>query len=507
MNGLDKKHCIVLKDGKFDTDSGTSADHLRGIFKAIRQTENMPVVVHFHGGLVDKQAGITGANTLIPIYQNAGAYPIFFVWETGWQEVIQQNLPEIFKENIFQRILLRVTQFAKGKIDKGIETGQPKSAGDLVVPKDSKVRDELNNPADGHEPFANVDSATLPKGDELTDAERKQFEEKLKDDPVFEMAAADISGSLTPANASQPVSRGATVRGSTKTLMSPEVLDEFTTTEEGSKGLFSTALLVARCSMVLAKVINRFAKDRDHGFFLTIVEEILRAFYLGNAGRFVWDSIKQDTIDGFGVAPDCGGSLFLAELESLWKSGNKPHITIVGHSAGAIYACRLLQEVQSRGLPEDLHFNFVLIAPACDFELLAKTLQSAGNRIDGLRIFGMDDNLERKDEIVPLVYPSSLLYLVSGVIEKEQDCPLAGMARYYSAPYDDAEGFPNIDYVRKFALFQKGHALVWATSTAGDGFNCDMTSHGGWVGTKATVASVVHIIEKGYEYDAGTGRS
>ena len=503
MNGLDKNHCVVLKDGKFDAGHGTSADDLRKIFAAIAEAESTPVVLHFHGGLVDKQAGIAAANTLTPIYQSAGVYPIFFVWESGWKEVLQQNLPAIFQENIFQRILLRVTQFAHGKIDKAIETGQAKAAGDLPLPKEFRVNNELKNPADGREPYASVDPGVLPVGDELTDDERKQFEEELKADPVFEVLGAEIANSLTPVNATQPASRGASARGSTITLMSPDVINELTTGEEGAKGLFSPFKLIARCSMILASVIKRFVDHRDHGFHLTIVEEILRALYIGNAGRFLWDGMKDSITDAFGVAPNSGGSVFLTELDSLWRGGKKPRITIVGHSAGAIYACRLLQEVQNRGLPEDLHFNVILIAPACDFKLAAKMLQSAGKRIDGLRIFGMSDDLEHRDEIVPIFYPSSLLYLVSGVIEQDRDCPLAGMARYYASPYDNAEEFPEIDYVRKFALFQKDHALAWSISTAGEGFNCDMTSHGGWAGTKATVASVVHIIEKGYGYASG----
>src|ERR1043165_3230557 len=121
MNGLDKGHCIVLKDGRFDADYGTSAADLSQIFNTLKQNKTQPLVLHFHGGLVDKQAGITAANALTPFYEKAGVYPLFFVWESGWQEVLQQNLPEIFRESIFQRILLRVTQFAKGKIDKAVQ--------------------------------------------------------------------------------------------------------------------------------------------------------------------------------------------------------------------------------------------------------------------------------------------------------------------------------------------------------------------------------------------------
>src|SRR5206468_1062105 len=105
------------------------------------------IVLHFHGGLVNKKAGVAGANMLTPLYQNAGAYPVFFVWESGWQDVIENNLPSIFKEPIFQKILTRVTQFAKGKVDKSAQTGAPKAAGGVPLPRESAVRAELNEPA------------------------------------------------------------------------------------------------------------------------------------------------------------------------------------------------------------------------------------------------------------------------------------------------------------------------------------------------------------------------
>jgi hypothetical protein len=493
MSELNKNHCVVLKEGKFDTASGSNLVDLHDIFETIGHQEGTSVVLHFHGGLVDKQAGITGANHLIPIYQNAGTYPVFFVWESGWREVIDQKLPAIFGESLFQRILLHVTRFAKGKIDKGLQTGQARAMGRISLPKDSAIRSELDNPADGREAFAHVNPGDLPEGDELTDDERMQFEENLKDDTVFEIAAEGVLR-----DAAHSTGLGATAGDSTKTLMSPEVLGELFPAKEGAYSFVSTTMLIARCAGILWTVVKRFAERRDHGFYPTIVEEILRAFYVGNAGRLLWDTMKQDIVNSFGVTPDCGGTLFLTELDALCKGGKKPRITIVGHSAGAIYTCRFLLEVQSRGLPADLHFNVILIAPACDFNLLAKTLQSVGSRIEGLRIFGMGDDLERKDAIAPPVYPSSLLYFVAGVIEKENDCPLAGMARYYAAPYTNSLLFPDIDYVRKCPSFRKDHALVWANSMAGDGFNCDMVSHGLWACAQATVGSVVHILQNGY---------
>jgi hypothetical protein len=488
---------IVLRDGKFDTAHGTSKETLDKIFNELRQSQAKRVVVHFHGGLVDREAGIAGAEMLDKVYRQTDSAPIFFVWESGWKEILTQNLPAIFQENIFQKILAYLMRFAKGKINNAIETGTPRAAGDLLLPKRLEVEEEMAAPSDGKEPYGYVDPHVLPPGDELTEAEEKQLRDSMEDDPEFEVLGQEIANSLTEPGEANAVSKGASTVASTTTLMNPDVVRELTSTEEGAKGVFSTALLIAKCGLTLQRIVKRFVQHRDHGFYLTIVEEILRAFYIGNAGKFLWDGIKQETVDAFGFDPACGGSQFLSSLESFWKSGQRPQIALVGHSAGAIYVCRLLQEAQNCKLPDDLRFNVILLAPACDFKLLAKTLQSAGNRITGLRVFGMGDDLERKDAIAGVIYPSSLLYFVSGVTEDESDKPLAGMARFYQGQYIEA-GFPDIDYVRASSLFKKDNSLVWAMSAVGDGMACDMESHGGWANATQTVKSVQYILEKGF---------
>ena len=42
----------------------------------------------------------------------------------------------------------------------------------------------------------------------------------------------------------------------------------------------------------------------------------------------------------------------------------------------------------------------------------------------------MTDELEQADRLIPVIYPHSLLYFVSGVLEDEADKPLLGMERY-----------------------------------------------------------------------------
>jgi hypothetical protein len=120
----------------------------------------------------------------------------------------------------------------------------------------------------------------------------------------------------------------------------------------------------------------------------------------------------------------------------------------------------------------------------------------AGARIGNLRIFGMGDTIERKDAIASVIYPASLLYFVSGVLEDNRDEPLAGMQRYYSAPYIGG-GFEDVAFVKGQTTLSRPNAYAWSEVSGHDGANCDMTSHGGWAKAPTTLASIKFLIQKG----------
>jgi hypothetical protein len=53
------------------------------VTKAVNRQSAPGLVIHFHGGLVNETAGRKIAQRLLPIYATAGAYPLFFVWESA----------------------------------------------------------------------------------------------------------------------------------------------------------------------------------------------------------------------------------------------------------------------------------------------------------------------------------------------------------------------------------------------------------------------------------------
>src|SRR5690606_32961914 len=105
-----------------------------------------------------------------------------------------------------------------------------------------------------------------------------------------------------------------------------------------------------------------------------------------------------------------------AQLEGV---ATQPRITLVGHSTGAIYICNLLKAA-AQHVP-DLHFDVIFEAPAVTHALLAETAAEHASRVRKFRQFAMGDEREIGDTLVPVIYRSSLLYFVSGMLEHEPD--------------------------------------------------------------------------------------
>jgi hypothetical protein len=489
-------NCLFVREGQFDVSEGSNPAQLEQLFAAYKASGKKKLVVYFHGGLVDTASAVASAAALTPAYKASDAFPVFIIWQTGWAEVIDQNLPSIFGEKIFQRLVARVTQFVKGKLEKAAATGVSRGPGDLPLDKLQSIENELKTLDESGVPLTHFDPGALQPTDELTQDEEAQIRAQIEKDVRLQTHVGEIS------NARQGdagvTTRSAGPSGSATTLMDPEVVNEIAAAEDGTRGVISMAMLAKHVVVITASTIRRLATQRDHGVYLTIVEEILRELYVRAAGRFLWDHMKQVIDEAFGAGESMVGRALITQLKSVWDTPGQA-VTLVGHSAGSIYVCRLLQEINHPGLTATAKADVILVAPACTFDLLERTLTNAGGLISGLRIFGMSDQVERRDAIAGVVYPASLLYFVSGVLEDGMDVPLAGMERYYHPPYQ-GNAFAAIESARAFALLKKPHAIVWAPSTDGQGFNCDMTSHGGWASSPQTLASVQYIIREGCGY-------
>lgn len=522
-------NAIYLRDGKFDN---MKREDVAATFSAFRaQSQVKRLALFFHGGLVDKASGQKGA-ALEYVAYNDCAFPLFFIWESGFWEVLAHHLPLIFAETIFGRIVQHVLDVVSSK--------RPQAGALRVEPL--AVFDASLNTTD-----STLASATL------TSADIDAFMSAIKNDEVIQQEAAAIARtsasveSLLATNASTSA-----LQLSPRTHLSPEVVsgiraayiqgtnENFGTGKAMSElgfdplGAVRAAWEVAKAAVpVLITLFKRFANGRDHGITCTIVEEVLRALYLANTGSSIWEEMKRETEDAFnGDSNTYGGTAVVEELCAHLKQHPNTPITLVGHSTGAIYIGNFLDHVDAALRAQGdvtTAFDIILMAPASTMDFYASKYR---NRVNGIRIFQMQDAVEQQDHlmsqdygpgddsILGRVYPRSLLYLVSGICEYFEgqgqggsgphaldgdDMPILGMDRFFAqgtvfTPLD----YPSIGAVRaRFpvapptAHSKYVRVLSPTATTPNDGYRCTAQKHGNFRGDGPTMDSVKICFQNG----------
>src|SRR6202044_355483 len=96
---------------------------------------------------------------------------------------------------------------------------------------------------------------------------------------------------------------------------------------------------------------------------------------------------------------------------------------------------------------------------------------------------------------VPILYSGSLLYVISGLLESEDDggthdIAIVGMQRYARTTHPFSE--PEVLSVWKF-LHGQPDQLVWSGDGRGPGLNCGSRRHGQFSRTPETVASILYF--------------
>jgi hypothetical protein len=95
-----RPHVVNLTRGEFSDDGimQTSKADVDAIFDEhlpaflARAKTAVPLVIWAHGGIVSEKAGLSIAGLQIPWWLDNGAYPLHFVWETGFVETFKQLL-------------------------------------------------------------------------------------------------------------------------------------------------------------------------------------------------------------------------------------------------------------------------------------------------------------------------------------------------------------------------------------------------------------------------------
>lgn len=467
--------------------------------------------MHLHGGLVDQQAAEAVARRLSGGGERAYGAPenweqVYVVWRTGAMETLKENWSDLARsDRLYRALFRRLLSFASGRIRDGV-TATRGAAPPGLTPR--QVDDRLASGDD--RPFADFDDLTLAvpassRAVPVDVAAEDELEAELAADTTLEEAALDVEAALAQRHPRAARSRadGSPEAGlAALSRLDPHIRAEL----DGEVGVAATRSLIGgevfrrlirHGVNVGRRVFARYRTGRDHGLHATIAEEIARELYGDLIGSLVWGMMKGDARDHFAV--DRLGERLMTAV----AANPDLRLGIVAHSAGSIFASDMLIWAAEHDLP--LSVDVAFLAPAVRTRKFAEALERSEHRIRRFRSFAMTDELERRDVLLGrglgFVYPSSLLYLVSGLFEEHAaeglaDAPLVGMERFLdptSGWLDDLEEGPPVRRVQDFLRAEPGRT-VSAVVTGDDGLSSSARSHGGFDDEVATLASVLHFL-------------
>jgi hypothetical protein len=519
---IDRKYFIHSRGGALGAAGVSTLQDVEAIVAELKSTDHL--ILHFHGGLVSSEAGFKIAETLLPVYL-AGGHPVFYVWESGVWETIRNNIMELADEPVFKQLLRKLLQYTLQKL--GATDGARSISPAQVDPEEVRetLEDFIANPGPETIPYKDFVPA-VPEAvarsavDQVDEAE---IQADIETDDEFRRSLASLPD--IPDNKRSALLASNVPVVEQRTTFSLLASEKFSA-KEGQRGLIEFFKVAMVLKDILVGILRRYRAGRDHGLYATVVEEIIRSFKVGGSGinewgkALQWNRMKKDCIDAFLSDENRAGTAMLKRIGTELDSGKKlKRITLVGHSTGAIYICEWIKAA-SAVLAKDVKFDVVFLAPAVTYARFGDTLKQFGDRIRSFRMFAMQDQLERDDQVWGddlngkpdwrrFIYPSSLLYLVSGILESkeaadgkltdEPDMPLVGMQRYFtgSGTYGDKD-FPEVVQVRAW-LAAHANALVWTVAEgAGNGLNSRCNDHGGFDNEKDTLESLRHIVKSGF---------
>ncbi len=418
MKSFDENtHAVHLANGKLQN------NNLKAVVRhALDVGKPHGTLIQIHGGLVSHKAGVRTAEKLYGKY-SAVTNPVFFIWETGAFNAPFNNLIEIICEVAKKKLFNKVSEKARTLIDASFDGGQAYFLGVGSIGEDGLIS-------------------------------RKQLEAELKADPEFEEAMEQARDEYVLRQAEILAMRNAklgTGAPSEPSIVYAAIVSDSTAGElfpasAASKSALFPGFNWWNLAGKIIKVVNsvlarrRSGRSRQDQWRWSITEDVLREFYIGSIGETGWwRPIKKDAADAF-RDDAAGGTQFLKELnKQILARGITPRITLVGHSAGSIFICELLNKAME--IMPNLRFDVIFQAPAATCQQFARTIRASSGGAGGsdqirrFRQLGMLDSDEAAEVMSPLlqhVYHGSLLYFVSNVLEGGHDVPLIGMQRFFS---------------------------------------------------------------------------
>lgn len=473
------------------------------------------ILIHFHGGLVSEAKAVLIAERLAGAGDHAFNAPgeweqIYVVWRSGWLETLRINWTDLaHNDRLYKAVFDKLIGFLSSKLGSSDGSGRSVGAIKGLTPAEIAARRRSGSDA----PFADLD--VLIEGDDggrgvdVTDQSDEQLEEELafalRFDGAFTAAVEDIDATLNPPAEGRGGTNGQgdPVAGAASlSRLDPAIVAELEADVPAAlgRGIFSSAALlktvIKHVVKIAARVIKRYRQGRQHGLHATIVEELLRALYGDRIGAAIWGMMKQDGADHV-----ADGGLGAALCDILCEAPGH-RVMVTGHSAGTILATALLRKLATK--PSSPHVDVVFLAAAVRVQSFTQMLAEASPRIGRFRAFAMLDAVERKDAVLGpgtgLIYPASLLYLVSGLFEKTDgkaavDAPLLGLHRFVVGPtspdwLDEADERAALDAALAFIAERPGSTVYAVIDNAGEGLNSSAIHHGDFDLDPPTLRSV-----------------
>jgi len=390
---IDPDHDIDVVRGEFGETSRTQLEEAFARFRKGGAPAHL--CVYLHGGLTPRTAGLLTAQRLVKGYAETGAYPLFFIWNSGLWDVLANEILQYAKKPEFVLAARLALKVVAAKIDVALSGTK---AGKVLRHTSGKLKRKSLLP----DTLAELESFAKP-----FDAAWQSRKAALLG--YADVEAAELAQDLI----------------ALQKKLSPK------------KRIFKPALLRG-ANNPLVRILQRLNTGRDHGLYTTIVEELLIAAGAHkNLCEPAWQEMKS-SIDLAFATPLAAGNVFIEELCKVWRPTMR--VTLIGHGAGALYVERLVDALdRHKKTPAALQCEVIFLAPALSFRTLDRGLGALARRVSHLRLFGLDEKAELAHWEVPLVYDKSFLYFVAALCEGDQDAdlPLLGMQRYWSGkpPY------------------------------------------------------------------------
>lgn len=411
-----------------------------------RLRPDVPLFLFVHGGLVSHDSAVHQATRMreeLKLGLDGKADHLFLVWETFPTEIIENKLKTFLND-------VNDTQVALTFGDKLARMVKVIGRNVLKVYDGAKL-------ASVTEADDTLTLDTLSIADDTIDHHQRalQVMKQLRNDEEFEQVAretpeADELAEVTGFTEDIPADVQAYADQLTNDKdASPEDVAGDVAALGGALGAFGDVLVVAY------KVVRELVARRgahDHGFNATLIEAVLRhapgLSLASRAGQAIWDSIKD--VAQQACASEGGVRVFLQAMKEEFSDGNYPPLVLAGHSAGTILLLRLLEAARELEMLQDLKPRLILLAPACRISEFDQAVKDNLVLPKYTRMFILHDEVERADAVLTgfveggsfawlsvvtnELYPHSLLYLVAGLLEREQPgMPLLGLDRYLEA--------------------------------------------------------------------------